>query len=178
MQRILAIGAVKALAIGVVALVATGSALAAAGSLPEPAQDAVANTVDNVGLHIPGGDDETEVAETEENEQEDAEPDDADATVDHFGSTAGPPARSTTGCPDGFEGNHGQFVSGTEETPRDEAARSDCGKPEQAVDGDEGESEDGEQGRSAEHRKDGEHRPEDQEQGRGGPQQGGSSEGS
>lgn len=36
--------------------------------------------------------------------------------------------RSTQGCPPGFTGNHGDFVSHTDR-PRDEAARSDCGKP-------------------------------------------------
>ena len=42
-------------------------------------------------------------------------------------------ARSTEGCPEGFTGNHGQFVSGTEERPRRDAARSPCGKPVQSV---------------------------------------------
>lgn len=37
--------------------------------------------------------------------------------------------RSTEGCPDGFSGNHGQYVSSTEERPRREAAHSQCGKP-------------------------------------------------
>lgn len=37
--------------------------------------------------------------------------------------------RSTDGCPEGFTGNHGQYVSGTDEKPRKDAAHSDCGKP-------------------------------------------------
>jgi len=36
---------------------------------------------------------------------------------------------STEGCPEGFTGNHGQFVSSTEDRPRNEAAHSECGKP-------------------------------------------------
>lgn len=36
---------------------------------------------------------------------------------------------STEGCPEGFTGNHGQFVSSTEDRPRRDAARSPCGKP-------------------------------------------------
>jgi hypothetical protein len=36
-------------------------------------------------------------------------------------------ARSTEGCPEGFEGNHGQFVSSSED--KQAAAHSDCGKP-------------------------------------------------
>jgi hypothetical protein len=49
------------------------------------------------------------------------------------------PTRSTTGCPDGFTGNHGQFVSSVAATHPDdhekivEAAHSDCGKPEHAT---------------------------------------------
>ena len=38
-------------------------------------------------------------------------------------------ARSTEGCADGFTGNHGQFVSSTEDRPRRDAAHSPCGKP-------------------------------------------------
>ncbi len=45
--------------------------------------------------------------------------------------------RSTEGCPEGFTGNHGQFVSSTEEHPRRDAAHSPCGKPLQAVHDDE-----------------------------------------
>jgi hypothetical protein len=52
-----------------------------------------------------------------------------------------PTARSTEGCPAGFDGNHGQFVSSTEDTPRNEAAHSPCGKPVQAVDHPTGETE-------------------------------------
>lgn len=37
------------------------------------------------------------------------------------------PERSTTGCPDGFTGNHGQFVSQSDD--HHAAAKSDCGKP-------------------------------------------------
>jgi hypothetical protein len=36
---------------------------------------------------------------------------------------------STEGCPEGFTGNHGQYVSSTEDRPRNGAARSTCGKP-------------------------------------------------
>lgn len=36
-------------------------------------------------------------------------------------------ARSTEGCPEGFTGNHGQFVSQSEN--KKEAAHSECGKP-------------------------------------------------
>lgn len=32
-------------------------------------------------------------------------------------------------CPEGFTGNHGQYVSSTPERPRRDAAHSDCGKP-------------------------------------------------
>jgi len=46
--------------------------------------------------------------------------------------------RSTEGCPEGFSGNHGQFVSGTEERPRSEAAHSLCGKPLTSVHDDDG----------------------------------------
>jgi hypothetical protein len=41
------------------------------------------------------------------------------------------PERSTVGCPDGFTGNHGQFVSSSDD--HHAAAQSDCGKPVQAV---------------------------------------------
>lgn len=63
---------------------------------------------------------------------------DDDGTVDDVAEDAGPaedqeaahgPERSTEGCPEGFSGNHGQYVSGTEERPRSEAAHSPCGKP-------------------------------------------------
>jgi hypothetical protein len=37
------------------------------------------------------------------------------------------PVRSTVGCPDGFTGNHGQFVSKSDD--HHAAAKSDCGKP-------------------------------------------------
>jgi hypothetical protein len=47
---------------------------------------------------------------------------------------------STEGCPEGFTGNHGQYVSSTEDRPRNEAAHSECGKP---VHGDDEGSEDG-----------------------------------
>jgi hypothetical protein len=36
---------------------------------------------------------------------------------------------STEGCPEGFTGNHGQYVSSTQDRPRNEAAKSSCGKP-------------------------------------------------
>jgi hypothetical protein len=39
--------------------------------------------------------------------------------------------RSTDGCPDGFTGNHGQFVSQSDD--KQAAAQSDCGKPVQSV---------------------------------------------
>ncbi len=184
MSRILAIGAAKVLAVGMAALIATGTALAAAGSLPDPAQDAVANTVDNVGLNIPGGDDENEAAENEE--QEENEQEDADQNVNENGGQAGEHgvARSTTDCPTDFEegGNHGQYVSGTdpEVTPRSDAAQSDCGKPAPAVENsqagthepNENASEPGEQGRSGEHKPDGESAPgqSGEEHGQGGPQ--------
>lgn len=45
--------------------------------------------------------------------------------------------RSTEGCPEGFSGNHGQFVSGIEDRPRNEAAHSPCGKPLASVHDDE-----------------------------------------
>jgi hypothetical protein len=41
------------------------------------------------------------------------------------------PRFSTEGCPEGFSGNHGRFVSGSE-GPRSEAAHSPCGKPTKA----------------------------------------------
>jgi hypothetical protein len=41
--------------------------------------------------------------------------------------------RSTEGCPEGFSGNHGQFVSSTEDHPQRDAAHLPCGKPLQAV---------------------------------------------
>ncbi|MGH2758708.1 MAG: hypothetical protein ACRDKJ_03990 [Actinomycetota bacterium] len=44
--------------------------------------------------------------------------------------------RSTEGCPQGFDGNHGQYVSGTEDHPRRDAAHSPCGKPLHAVEDD------------------------------------------
>jgi hypothetical protein len=183
MKRIAAIGAVKALAIGVVALVASGSALAAAGSLPDPAQDAVANTVENVGLNIPGGDDETQVADNEEQEEQDDQEvtPNEDAENEGAGERQGPPARSTTDCPQGFEegGNHGEFVSGTEETPRDEAARSDCGKPVHTAAPNDGTGAPEEQGNSAEHRRDDQRGPSEQglEHGQGGPNGESSAEG-
>jgi hypothetical protein len=39
------------------------------------------------------------------------------------------PERSTAGCPTGFTGNHGQFVSSQPKGDRSDAAQSDCGKP-------------------------------------------------
>lgn len=66
-----------------------------------------------------------------------------------------PTFRSTEGCPEGFSGNHGQFVSSTEDRPRRDAAHSPCGKPTHVVDAgddvedadaDEGAEDDGEQG--------------------------------
>jgi len=45
--------------------------------------------------------------------------------------------RSTDGCPDGTTyRNHGEYVSSTQERPRNEAATSNCGKPVHAVNGD------------------------------------------
>lgn len=47
--------------------------------------------------------------------------------------------RSTVGCPAGFTGNHGQYVSSVAKTPgvteaqKSTAAESDCGKPVQSV---------------------------------------------
>jgi hypothetical protein len=41
--------------------------------------------------------------------------------------------RSTEGCPEGFEGNHGEFVSQSTARPRSDAAHSDCGKPVKSV---------------------------------------------
>jgi len=54
--------------------------------------------------------------------------------------------RSTVGCPDGFTGNHGQFVSSVAKSDADhdkvvEAAKSDCGKPEHEA-GDDHEADD------------------------------------
>ncbi len=41
------------------------------------------------------------------------------------------PERSTEGCPEGFTGNHGEFVSQSDD--KEAAAQSNCGKPVQAV---------------------------------------------
>lgn len=141
MNRVLATRAAKAFAIGLAALLATGSALAATGSLPDRAQDAVADTIDVVGLDIPGGVDEQ--VESSDDDDGAVEDDDGEAEPNDDGEAADAgehgPARSTDGCPEGFTGNHGEFVSRTDETPRNEAAQSNCGKPERAVeDGDDG----------------------------------------
>ena len=174
MNRILAIGAVKALVVAFAALVATGSALAATGSLPDPAQDVVANSVDNVGLDIPGGDDEAEVADDEQEESDDQEADEEgteNEEGDQAGEPQGPPARATTpDCPN-FEGNHGEYVSGTEEHPRSDAAHSDCGKPVQATHQDGEDEQEVEHGESSEHRgDDGDEQGEEElEHGQGGP---------
>lgn len=57
-----------------------------------------------------------------------------DGTIDPTGSSGvTSTGRSTEGCPQGFSGNHGQYVSATEEQPRRDAAHSPCGKPLQSV---------------------------------------------
>lgn len=68
--------------------------------------------------------------------------DDAAPTADEEESHG--PERSTEGCPEGFSGNHGQFVSESDdEHPRSDAAHSPCGKP---VHEDESEDDDGASG--------------------------------
>jgi hypothetical protein len=75
------------------------------------------------------GDLQTGVGETETDE----------LVVDRTGSSGiTPTGRSTEGCPEGFTGNHGQFVSGTDERPRNDAAQSPCGKPLTSVQDDDG----------------------------------------
>jgi len=53
-------------------------------------------------------------------------------------SAVTPTGRSIEGCPQGFTGNHGQFVSGTDERPRNDAAHSSCGKPLASLQDDDG----------------------------------------
>src|SRR5688572_21733774 len=95
---------------------------------------------------------------------EDEEPDSGDVVEATGSSGVTPTGRSTEGCPEGFSGNHGQFVSGTEDRPRRDAAHSPCGKPLTSIHGDgeaegpEDESTPGAHGRArAEEAKSGDH---------------------
>jgi hypothetical protein len=73
----------------------------------------------------PEGDDVTLVEEvTEVSEETDEGDEDGDKPEK---SPKAKKARSTEGCPEGFEGNHGQFVSSSED--KQAAAHAECGKP-------------------------------------------------
>jgi hypothetical protein len=117
----------KKLAAPIFALSLAGAGLAYAAT-ETPTQDTVEPRSDELTSPAPDLELETGPAESPEapevsddaGDDEGAEPE----TGDHHGVQ-----RSTEDCPEGFSGNHGQFVSGTEDQPRNEAAHSDCGKP-------------------------------------------------
>ena len=101
-----------------------GLAGAVTGTLPKPAQDVAHQALAKVGIDVPKG--------SQPGEGEDGKEKASKAK-----------ARVTAGCvlPDGtqFSGNHGQWVKAHPDDPatpvneRQEAAKSDCGKPLQAV---------------------------------------------
>lgn len=90
---------------------------------------------------------DVEAPETVSQEQEegDGDEDSGPASASEAAERRGPPEGkgpvwSTEGCPEGFSGNHGQYVSSSKGTePRDDAAHSPCGKP--VHEDDEGENE-------------------------------------
>lgn len=91
-------------------------------------------------------------------------------------SGASGPERSTEGCPEGFSGNHGQFVRDADhgEHGRSEAARSDCGKPVQSLEhGDDEQTEAPEAEEEAEHADHAEHGGEGHGRGHGNSGHGG-----
>lgn len=96
----------------------------------------------------------SEVSETPEAPEtpEPSETPEADETSNAQATPEATPQRSTVGCPAGFTGNHGQFVSSQPKDKRSEAAHSECGKPvkddhEEVGDGEHGQSGDqGDQG--------------------------------
>lgn len=94
-------------------------ALDQATDSPEP--DAGEGTDDA----IPSPADTPEPSDNAEEPTDEPESDDAAETPEASDGRE----RSTEGCPDGFEGNHGKYVSSTEERPRRDAAKSPCGKP-------------------------------------------------
>lgn len=64
LETLFATLAAKTAAAGIaVAMAATGG-LAGTGNLPEPAQAAVSQALDNIGIHVPSGEDAEEVLET------------------------------------------------------------------------------------------------------------------
>jgi hypothetical protein len=75
----------------------------------------------------------TPVEETGDEGTEGTEEELADAQDEVVAEAADGPERSTEGCGDGTFENHGAFVSSQEETPRNEAAKSPCGKPVQSI---------------------------------------------
>lgn len=113
-----------------ISLAAGGLAYAAADDRPldvagQTAGEQGASQALNAGEQ---GDLQTEIEDAETHE-----------SLNPTGSSAvTPTGRSTEGCPEGFTGNHGQFVSGTDERPRNEAAQSPCGKPLTSVHDDDG----------------------------------------
>ena len=107
----------------VVVLGAYGFAYAATGS-PNP--------VDLVSHHSTDVSPKTSDApETSEAPDPTDAPDPSEAPetpeASHTPKASHGPERSTVGCPDGFSGNHGQFVSQSDD--HHAAAQSDCGKP-------------------------------------------------
>jgi len=101
----------------VVVLAAYGFAYAATGS-PNP--------IDLVSHHGPKNADA--VVSPKPTDSPEGTNDPADSPeASHTPNPSHGPVRSTTGCPAGFTGNHGQFVS--QSADHHAAAQSDCGKP-------------------------------------------------
>lgn len=118
----------KRLLVPVLALSLAGAALASAQVLDGDTPDATEARDDGTFNGLDAGDTELELEEGETEEVSDDELGDPTGA-----SLTTPTARSTEGCPAGFTGNHGQFVSSTDERPRRDAAHSPCGKPVQSV---------------------------------------------
>ncbi len=114
----------------VVVLAAYGFAYAATGS-PNPINLVSHHATSHVEVS-PDPSDSPEASESPEAPKPDdpAESPEASHTPkpEHTPKASHGPVRSTVGCPDGFSGNHGRFVSQSDD--HEAAAHSDCGKPE------------------------------------------------
>jgi len=108
----------------IVVLAAYGMAYAATGS-PNPI-----DLVSHHGTHAgdvtkPDATDKPDVSESPDPSESPEASESPEPS--HEPRTSHGPERSTVGCPDGFTGNHGQFVSQSDD--HHAAAQSDCGKP-------------------------------------------------
>ena len=108
----------------IVVLAAYGMAYAATGS-PNPIDLVSHHGAQSDAVKTPDPSDSPDVSESPDPSESPEASETPEASPEP--KTSDGPERSTTGCPDGFTGNHGQFVSSS--TDHHAAAQSDCGKP-------------------------------------------------